>query len=103
MNSTITVGDLRKFAEKYVQKEPERLGTDGWWQTPLLAAAPVDARFDQLPQIAADDHLLPRDLLPTAKSVVVFYIPFKKSWSKPTKKASIPAANGESPMFRPMI
>jgi epoxyqueuosine reductase len=90
MRSTITVGDLRKFAEKYVREEPERLGTDGWWQTPLLAAAPVDARFDQLPQIAADDHLLPRDLLPTAKSVIVFYIPFKKELVKANKKSGRP-------------
>jgi epoxyqueuosine reductase len=90
MPSTITVDHLRKFAEKYVQEEPERLGTDGWWQTPLLAAAPVDARFDQLPQIAADDHLLPRDLLPTAKSVIVFYIPFKKELVRANKKGGHP-------------
>ncbi len=90
MQSTITVGDLRKFAEKYVQEESERLGTDGWWQTPLLAAAPVDARFDQLPRIAAGDHLLPRDLLPTANSVIVFYLPFKKELVKANKKGGRP-------------
>jgi epoxyqueuosine reductase QueG len=90
MPSAISVGDLRKFAEKYVREQPERLGTDGWWQAPLLTAAPVDARFDQLSQIAADDHLLPRDLLPTAKSVIVFYIPFKKELVKANKKSHHP-------------
>ncbi|MEJ2164226.1 MAG: hypothetical protein P8X90_01775 [Desulfobacterales bacterium] len=90
MTNTITVDQLRKFAIQYVAEEPRRLGTDGWWQTPLLTAAPVDARFDQLPQIAADDHLHPRDLLSTAKSVIVFYIPFKKELVKRNKKGAHP-------------
>ena len=90
MTNLITIDNLRKFAEKFVAEEPVRLGTGGWWQTPLLTAAPVDARFDQLPQIAADDHLLPRDLLPTAKSVIVFYIPFKKELVKANKKGGHP-------------
>ena len=90
MTNLITIDNLRKFAEKFVTEEPVGLGTDGWWQTPLLTAAPVDARFDQLPQIAADDHLLPRDLLPTAKSVIVFYIPFKKELVKANKKGGHP-------------
>ena len=80
MGRQITVDALRTFAERFVEQEPGRLGTDGWWQTPLLATAPIDSRFDQLPRIAADDHLNPRDLLSTAKSIIVFYIPFKKNW-----------------------
>jgi len=90
MANPITVDDLRKFAETFVDKEPGRLGTDGWWQTPLLTAAPIDERFDQLPQIAAGDHLLPWDLLPTAKSVIVFYIPFKKDLVKANKPGERP-------------
>ncbi|MBT8370390.1 MAG: hypothetical protein KJO34_05470 [Deltaproteobacteria bacterium] len=42
MIHAITVEELRKFAEKFVTDEPGRLGTDGWWQTPLLATAPTD-------------------------------------------------------------
>ena len=90
MASAITIDQLREFAGHYVAEEPGRLGNDGWWQTPLLTTAPVDARFDQLPQIAADDHLLPRDLLPTAKSVIVFYIPFKKELVKANKTGEYP-------------
>ncbi len=78
MGHPFTIDELREFAENYVAQEAGRLGFDGWWQTPLLAAAPIYSRFDQLDRIAADDHLHPRDLLATAKSVIVFYIPFKK-------------------------
>ena len=93
MSHSITVDQLRVFAENFVAREPGRLGADGWWQTPLLVTAPVDARFDQLPRIAADDHLLPRDLLSTAKSVIVFYIPFKKELVKENRKGDRPCRN----------
>ena len=90
MGNKLSVADLRRFAETFVGKAPDRLGSAGWWQAPLLTAAPIDARFDQLPQIAADDHLHPRDLLPTAKSVIVFYLPFKKELVKANKKGPYP-------------
>jgi epoxyqueuosine reductase QueG len=93
MSLQITVDALRKFAEKFVEQEPGRLGTAGWWQTPLLATAPVDSRFDQLPRIAADDHLHPWELLSTAKSVIVFYIPFKKELVNENRKGDRPCRN----------
>lgn len=74
--SEITIEDLRNFAEEYVAAEPQRLGAEGWWQTPLMASATIDQRFDVLPEIAAAHHIHPYDLLPTAKSVIVFFIPF---------------------------
>jgi len=93
MSNQIDVKTLREFTEKYVADEPERLGTEGWWQTPLLATAAVDARFDQLPQIATDDHYHPRDLLPGTKSVIVFYIPFKKELVRENKPGERPCRN----------
>jgi epoxyqueuosine reductase QueG len=93
MTSTITVEELRKFAETFVAEEPNRLAADGWWQTPLLATARADSRFDQLPRIAADDHMLPKDLLPSAQSVIVFYIPFKKALVKENRKGDRPCRN----------
>lgn len=93
MTNTITVDELRKFSQTFVAREPERLGSDGWWQTPLLATAPVDSRFDQLPQIAADDHVLPQDLLATARSVIVFFIPFKKDLVKENRQGDRPCLN----------
>jgi epoxyqueuosine reductase QueG len=88
--SEIATEDLRKFALDYVSKEPHRLGADGWWLEPLLVTATIDARFEQLPQIAADDHLLPKDLLATARSLIVFFIPFKKILIKENKEGDRP-------------
>jgi epoxyqueuosine reductase QueG len=93
MSNTISVDELRKFAEKFVAHEHERVGADDWWQRPLLATAPVDSRFDQLPRIAADNHFHPLDLLATAKSVLVFFIPFKKELVKENRKGERPCRN----------
>jgi epoxyqueuosine reductase QueG len=93
MATHITVDVLRKFAASFVADEPGRRGTDGWWQAPLLVTAPVDSRFDLLPQIAAEDHVLPTDLLPGARSVIVFYLPFKKELIKENRKGDRPCRN----------
>lgn len=86
----MNIDTLRVFAEKYVKDEPNRLGTDGWWRSPLLATAPIDERFSQLPRIASPDHLHPNDLLATAKSVIVFFIPFTKDLVKENRNGDRP-------------
>ena len=60
MGSDISIEQLRRFAEDYVKAETSRMASGGWWQSPLMVSASIDRRFDDLPKIAADDHLLPR-------------------------------------------
>lgn len=91
--SEMDIGTLRRFAEQYVSDEPSRLGTEGWWRMPLLATAPVDERFSQLSRIASPDHLHPHDLLATAKSVIVFFIPFRKDLVKENREGDRPCRN----------
>jgi epoxyqueuosine reductase QueG len=74
----ISINSLREVAQNVVAGEARRLDTKGWWRLPLLASSPVDERFDVLPEIAADDHLHPTDLLAGARAVIVFFIPFVK-------------------------
>jgi epoxyqueuosine reductase len=93
MMMNINIKDLRNFAEKYVAAEPDRTGTDGFWQTPLLVSAPIDERFDILQKVASNEHLHPHDLLPSAKSLVVFFIPFKQALVKENKKGDRPCRN----------
>jgi epoxyqueuosine reductase len=89
----LDINGLRKFADEYVAAEPARTGTEGFWQTPLLVSAPIDERFDLLPQIAFNEHMHPRDLLATAKSLIVFFIPFKRELVKENKKGGRPCRN----------
>ena len=87
------MGLLRKFVGRFVEEEPGRLGSAGWWQVPLTVAASIDSRFEQLPRIASDDHFHPHDLLPTARSVIVFFIPFKKELVRENKSGDRPCRN----------
>ena len=91
--SAISANQLQERISDIVDDEPARIGNTGWWQKPLIATAPIDQRFDVLPDIAAKDHLHPHDLLPTAKSIVVFYIPFTKTLVKENKKGERPCKN----------
>jgi len=93
MDKNIGIGTLRKFAECFVEAEPGRLGTDGWWQRPLMVSASIDQRFDQLPTIVYNEHRHPRALLPSAGSVVVFFIPFKKNLAKENREGDRPCRN----------
>ena len=92
MNNTI-IQDLRNFAEEYVAAEPDRIGTEGFWQKPLLVSAPIDERFDILPQVAFNEHMHPLDLLPSAKSLIVFFVPFKRELVEENKKGDRPCRN----------
>jgi epoxyqueuosine reductase len=86
----ITIKGLRLFTEGFVADESFRQGVRDWWQTPLLASAPIDERFDILPQIAIDDHMHPNDLLSIARSVIVFFIPFKQELIKENREGDRP-------------
>lgn len=88
-----SISELRHLLETYVAEEPARLKHEGWWRRPLLVSAPVDQRFDVLTEIAMDEHLHPRDLLKTAKSVIVFFIPFVKELIKENRSGNRPCRN----------
>ena len=93
MTTLVTSGDLRALIENYVSGYPEAAGLKKIWRTPLLVTATADDRFDILPEIAADDHVLPKDLLPTGRSVVVFFVPFIKDLVRENHKGTIPCRN----------
>jgi epoxyqueuosine reductase len=89
----ITIKTLRQFLEQLVENEPGRIGEVGWWKKPIMVSARIDDRFDRLPEIAYREHMLPRSLLPSASSVVVFFIPFKKELILENKGGERPCRN----------
>ena len=93
MPSDITVHDLRDFIRDFVARAPDADNTPRWWRSPLLVTAAVDERFDVLPDIAAGDHLLPADLLQTARSVIVYFLPFTKTLVAENSKGKFPVRN----------
>jgi epoxyqueuosine reductase QueG len=93
MNESITPNDLRTLIENHVAAYSEMTGERHVWRRPLLVTAHADHRFDTLPRIAARGHSLPRDVLPSARSVVVFFVPFVKELAVENNKGEIPCRN----------
>ena len=93
MSEQVTPKDLRILVEKYVTEYSGKNRERNIWRKPLLATAQVDDRFEILPKIAAGNHLLPGELLSSAKSVVVFFIPFRKSLAVENHEGDFPCRN----------
>jgi len=89
----ITINDIRHLIETYVAVYPEQNNEKNIWRIPLTATARVDHRFDILPRIASNDHVLPEDLLPGGKTVVVFFVPFVKDLAKENHRGKVPCRN----------
>jgi epoxyqueuosine reductase len=70
---------MKQFIESFVRDQVSRAKTQTRYREPLLGFADADdPRFPQLRAIAEPTHLLPRDLLPGARSVVSFFLPFAR-------------------------
>ncbi len=90
MNSSDLLTDLRTFTEEYVARESAGDGSPNLWRKPLLVAAPLDRRFSRLAEMGLEDHLAPRDLLASAQSLIVFFIPFAKNLVLKNRKTGFP-------------
>lgn len=74
----MTFSDLYHWLIDYVAAYPEKYNQIAIWREPIMACATADDRFQRLKEITVSDHALPQDLLPNAKTVVVWFIPFKR-------------------------
>lgn len=89
----IQADHLRRLVEDFVAAYPAQAEVRAWWRKPVLVTARIDDRFEALPRIATEDHALPRDLLPTAESLIVFFIPFVKELLVENRKGPRPCRN----------
>jgi epoxyqueuosine reductase QueG len=74
----MTFKDLKQWLIDYVTEYAEEHNQINIWQEPIMACSLNDNRFQRLKEITVFDHTLPQDLLPDAKTVVAWFIPFKR-------------------------
>ncbi|BBO70625.1 (Fe-S)-binding protein [Desulfosarcina alkanivorans] len=63
--------------EAAVDEANRQAGIASAWQTPLVGFADAgDPLFDELPEAIRPSHALPGDLLPGARTVIAYFLPF---------------------------
>jgi epoxyqueuosine reductase QueG len=75
------INELKVRVTDFCHRQIQQQQLPNWWRDPLLVTAEVDEHFDILPRIAATNHMLPRELLESCRTVIVFFIPFKAELS----------------------
>lgn len=72
--------DLARFLDAAIRRLVAEADTVTEYRPPLVGlATAADPRFAELRRLAEPSHLLPGDLLPGARSVVSFFLPFAPS------------------------
>jgi epoxyqueuosine reductase QueG len=70
---------IRREIEAFVSLYQERHGTETRWREPLVGfASAADPLFVQLKTVVSPSHSLPEDLLPGARTIIAFFIPFER-------------------------
>ncbi|SDM29295.1 epoxyqueuosine reductase [Halarsenatibacter silvermanii] len=78
-------GKLFTVIEEETENYARRSEVSTQWRQPLMAAASAqDDYFPRLKEVVIEDHMLPRDLLAGAETVICYFLPFA---------AEIPASN----------
>jgi epoxyqueuosine reductase QueG len=73
------IAEIEKFVELY--QKNDNIATS--WQVPLVGfSAASDPLFDELKKIVVSSHVVPKDLLPEARTVISFFLPFSKTIAK---------------------
>lgn len=64
---------------EYVKNYKKLKHTETDWRRPVIGFADArDILFPKLKEIIGPNHALPSDIVPNAKSVIVFFLPFSK-------------------------
>ncbi|MEJ5363852.1 MAG: epoxyqueuosine reductase [Desulfosoma sp.] len=85
---------IRHIIEKEVRRCTDSFGGRAYWRFPVCVgiADVTDPLFEKLREVVAPDHALPRDLLSSAASVVVFFLPFQEALAQKNRNKTPYAA-----------
>jgi len=68
---------VERWIGDYISGYPDHISVETRWLSPLVGVASArDPLFKTFQSVIHGGHLLPQDLLPEARSVIVFYVPF---------------------------
>jgi len=71
---------IRAVIKEFVAAYPQEKRTQTRWQEPIVGFASADdSLFDRLKEVVRPTHGTPQELLPGAKSVIAYFLPFSKN------------------------
>lgn len=86
---------LQAVIESVMRRWTAERPRDDYWRAPLVSvAASDDPLFAELPGVVDPEHAMPADLLPGARSVIVFFLPFRPQLGKDNDATGPFAARG---------
>ena len=69
--------EIRAEIARFVEEYAEERRTETRWRTPLVGFASAgDPLFARLREVASPTHRMPDELLPGARTVIAFFVPF---------------------------
>lgn len=84
----ISLLDLKDRILRSIEEWVSEKGYSTLWREPIVGAVDAqDGSLIELKKVVAPDHALPLDLLPSARSVVVYFLPFVEDVAKDNDKA----------------
>jgi len=86
MDEKRIIEEIVSFVKNYSREK----STETEWGQPLVGfASAEDPLFLKLREVVRPSHALPQDLLPSAQTVVAFFLPFKSELQKENAKAGL--------------
>jgi len=88
------LSEINIFFDENPLNRVEEIGLGQIFDRPLVGAAPAgDPLFMQFkdPAVAGDNHLLPREWLPEARTVLAYFLPFSEKVRRANRKPGFPA------------
>lgn len=79
---------LQHIIESQIRHRVDHHGGLAYWRLPACVgiAHVHDPLFGKLREVVAPDHALPHDLLPSAASVIVFFLPFREDLARENRR-----------------
>lgn len=84
---------LRCEVQRVLSERVGEQGSENYWREPLLAvASAADPLFREFRRVVHPEHAMPEEILPGARAVVVFFLPFQQWVGRENDQAGVHAA-----------
>ena len=92
---------IKKLINNCIENDNALFSDYTTWREPIVGFVDAnDSRINQFKDIISKDHLLPNDVLPDAKSIICFFIPFAEDIGKSNIKNKLASKEWASTYIR---